>query len=340
MTLTRAEITAYLIKHNFPKFYAQSFVDDFFDIIAESLERGEEVKFSGFGNFELKLKQERPGRNPKTGESTLIPSRKVVTFKAGNKLQERLQDGLQEGVQADLTPETMDEFMDEFIDEDEAIDESLNDAAEEFTVHSDVGDIQMQIIPIHQPANFDEFKLNASPQDALSNFDLAHSGTKIITIVPSDDAPFISSSVKAQAIPVHAACTNNTPPAQGHGAYGAQAQGKAGSTIKRHTQLGLASTVNQEMPTELMKNLDAQSQRPKQTLFSQQRNSDELYLDKQQRERKQRFEHKQAQEQLQRQEEQQAMAQEINRELELKSKRKGRGTYPAQDNQRKFEPEH
>ena len=91
MALTRAEITERLVsKYNFPKVRAQAFVDDFFESIAKALERGEFVKLTGFGNFELKMKSARPGRNPKTGQEVTIAPRRVTTFKTGQKLRDRI----------------------------------------------------------------------------------------------------------------------------------------------------------------------------------------------------------------------------------------------------------
>lgn len=91
MALTRAEITERLIyKLKIPKPVAQSLVDDFFETIAATLERGEEVRLTGFGNFDLKTKPARPGRNPKTGEDVLITPRRVTTFHAGQKLRIRI----------------------------------------------------------------------------------------------------------------------------------------------------------------------------------------------------------------------------------------------------------
>ena len=58
--------------------------------IKKSLEKNEEVKLSGFGNFKLINKKSRPGRNPKTGDPVTISARRVVTFKAGNKLRKRI----------------------------------------------------------------------------------------------------------------------------------------------------------------------------------------------------------------------------------------------------------
>ena len=64
--------------------------EDFFNEIQDSLARNEEVKLSGFGNFELLDKKPRPGRNPKTGEEVTISARRVVTFRAGNKLRKKI----------------------------------------------------------------------------------------------------------------------------------------------------------------------------------------------------------------------------------------------------------
>lgn len=69
---------------------SKDFIDSFFYDIRNTLSDGEEVKLSGFGNFILRDKSERPGRNPKTGEDAVIEARRVVTFKAGRKLKARL----------------------------------------------------------------------------------------------------------------------------------------------------------------------------------------------------------------------------------------------------------
>lgn len=69
---------------------AKELVDLFFEEIRASLENNEPVKISGFGNFELRDKRQRPGRNPKTGEEVLISARRVVTFRPGQKLRERV----------------------------------------------------------------------------------------------------------------------------------------------------------------------------------------------------------------------------------------------------------
>ena len=65
-------------------------IEDFFDEIKEALISGEEVKLSGFGNFELLNKNERPGRNPQTGEEVTISASRVVTFRAGNKVRKKI----------------------------------------------------------------------------------------------------------------------------------------------------------------------------------------------------------------------------------------------------------
>jgi integration host factor subunit alpha len=63
-----------------------------FEAMKASLEKGEQVKISGFGNFELKDKEARPGRNPKTGENVSVSARRVVTLRSGQKLKERVEE--------------------------------------------------------------------------------------------------------------------------------------------------------------------------------------------------------------------------------------------------------
>jgi len=70
---------------------AKEIVEMFFDEVRRSLERNEQVKLSGFGNFELRDKGQRPGRNPKTGEEIPITARRVVTFRPGQKLKARVE---------------------------------------------------------------------------------------------------------------------------------------------------------------------------------------------------------------------------------------------------------
>ncbi len=66
-------------------------VDLLIEELMASLAVGEQVKLSGFGNFDLRDKKARPGRNPKTGETIPIPARRVVTFRAGNTLKARVK---------------------------------------------------------------------------------------------------------------------------------------------------------------------------------------------------------------------------------------------------------
>ena len=86
MALTKAEVAEHLFeKVGLSKRDAKDMVEVFFEEIRETLETGEQVKLSGFGNFDLRVKSERPGRNPKTGEDIPISARKVVTFRPGQK---------------------------------------------------------------------------------------------------------------------------------------------------------------------------------------------------------------------------------------------------------------
>ena len=71
---------------------ARDVLDHFFDEIMDTLEQGENVKWSGFGNFILRDKPERPGRNPKTGEDVPVEARRVVTFKSGLKLKTKIEN--------------------------------------------------------------------------------------------------------------------------------------------------------------------------------------------------------------------------------------------------------
>jgi len=92
VALTKAELAEALFEElGLNKREAKEFVDLFFEVIRERLEAGEEVKLSGFGNFELRSKNQRPGRNPKTGEEIPISARRVVTFRPGQKLRLRVE---------------------------------------------------------------------------------------------------------------------------------------------------------------------------------------------------------------------------------------------------------
>ena len=90
--LTKAEIAETLYEElGINKREAKDLVDLFFEEIRVSLEANEEVKLSGFGNFELRDKRQRPVRNPKTGEDIPISARRVVTFRPGQKLKARVE---------------------------------------------------------------------------------------------------------------------------------------------------------------------------------------------------------------------------------------------------------
>ncbi len=89
MALTKFDIVKNLnYEIGLNKREAKELVDSFFDTIKKLLSQGKEVKLSGFGNFQLKDKSSRPGRNPRTGENVEITARRVVTFKSGQKLKE------------------------------------------------------------------------------------------------------------------------------------------------------------------------------------------------------------------------------------------------------------
>ncbi len=92
MSLTKADIADRVFNEvGLNKREAKEFVDAYFEIIREALESGENVKLSGFGNFQLREKNQRPGRNPKTGEEIPISARRVVTFRPGQKLKARVE---------------------------------------------------------------------------------------------------------------------------------------------------------------------------------------------------------------------------------------------------------
>jgi len=95
-TLTKAQLAEALFDQiGLSKREAKEMVEAFFDIIAARLiagEDGDEVKISGFGNFRVRNKNSRPGRNPRTGELVPIAARRVITFHASAKLKQRIQD--------------------------------------------------------------------------------------------------------------------------------------------------------------------------------------------------------------------------------------------------------
>jgi integration host factor subunit alpha len=95
ITLTKAEMAELLFERvGLNKREAKDMVETFFDEIIDALSQGKSVKLSGFGNFQLRDKPQRPGRNPKTGEAIPISARRVVTFHASQKLKEQIDSGL------------------------------------------------------------------------------------------------------------------------------------------------------------------------------------------------------------------------------------------------------
>ena len=92
MALTKADMTESLFGElGLNKREARELVDTFFEDLRAALETGEQVKLSGFGNFDLRDKGQRPGRNPKTGQEIPITARRVVTFRPGQKLKARVE---------------------------------------------------------------------------------------------------------------------------------------------------------------------------------------------------------------------------------------------------------
>lgn len=94
--LTKAQLAELLFDQiGLNKRESKDMVDAFFDLIAASLVDGRDVKLSGFGNFQIRTKAPRPGRNPRTGELIPINARRVVTFHASSKLKEQIQAQVQ-----------------------------------------------------------------------------------------------------------------------------------------------------------------------------------------------------------------------------------------------------
>lgn len=92
MALTKADIAERLFEElGLNKREAKELVELFFEEIRFALEQGDQVKLSGFGNFDLRDKKQRPGRNPKTGQEIPITARRVVTFRPGQKLKARVE---------------------------------------------------------------------------------------------------------------------------------------------------------------------------------------------------------------------------------------------------------
>jgi integration host factor subunit alpha len=97
--LTKAELANLLFDQiGLNKRESKDMVDAFFDLISAQLVEGNDVKISGFGNFQIRVKAPRPGRNPRTGEAVPIDARRVVTFHASHKLKEQLQQPTNPGL--------------------------------------------------------------------------------------------------------------------------------------------------------------------------------------------------------------------------------------------------
>jgi integration host factor subunit alpha len=95
MTLTKAELIDTLCSHvGLNQREAKEMVEALFEELAGCLERGQEIKLSGFGVFTVRQKEERPGRNPKTGEAAPIAARRVVTFHPSGKLKDAVEQGV------------------------------------------------------------------------------------------------------------------------------------------------------------------------------------------------------------------------------------------------------
>lgn len=91
--LTKAQLADLLFEQlGLNKRESKDMVDAFFDLITDQLVAGTDVKISGFGNFQIRTKAPRPGRNPRTGEAIAIGARRVVTFHASHKLRDQIQD--------------------------------------------------------------------------------------------------------------------------------------------------------------------------------------------------------------------------------------------------------
>ena len=102
--LTKAQLCDLLfVQIGLNKRESKDMIDAFFDLVSTSLVDGNDVKISGFGNFQIRTKAPRPGRNPRTGEAIPIKARRVVTFHASQKLKEQIQ----EQARTSLIPDTL-----------------------------------------------------------------------------------------------------------------------------------------------------------------------------------------------------------------------------------------
>ena len=93
-TLTKADLADLLFEQlGLNKREAKDFIDAFFEMITLEVAGGKDVKISGFGNFQIRTKQARPGRNPRTGEPVMVEARRAVTFHASNSLKSEINAG-------------------------------------------------------------------------------------------------------------------------------------------------------------------------------------------------------------------------------------------------------
>ena len=93
-TLTKAELAELLYEQlGLNKREAKDFIEEFFELITQQVAQGQDVKISGFGNFQIRTKQARPGRNPRTGEPVMVEARRAVTFHASNSLKSEINAG-------------------------------------------------------------------------------------------------------------------------------------------------------------------------------------------------------------------------------------------------------
>ena len=108
--LTKAHLAELLFEQiGLNKRESKDMVEAFFDLVGNSLIEGTDVKISGFGNFQIRVKAPRPGRNPRTGEAIPIGERRVATFHASAKLKDQIQNGGEDEMpQVDGTTEIAD----------------------------------------------------------------------------------------------------------------------------------------------------------------------------------------------------------------------------------------
>ena len=100
--LTKAQLADMLFEQiGLNKRESKDMIDAFFEVISQRLIAGEDVKLAGFGNFQIRIKAPRPGRNPRTGELIHIAARRVVTFHASQKLKDQIQGDVDDSAGAD-----------------------------------------------------------------------------------------------------------------------------------------------------------------------------------------------------------------------------------------------